>query len=381
MSEAVRRPLQPDSATITAVVRRALLTDAAQLRSWDIVGLTPGAGSATAGIARVSGLAEVNGRLTDWSIILKTLVPGPPAADPTSWNYREREALLYDSGLLEELAGDLRAPRCFGVQQQPDGVTWLWLEDVTEAHVAGWSIERFGQAAYHLGRMNGAYLVDRPLPSYPWLSRNTLRSWTSQFVPWHAQLAEAEEHPLIGPFCDPSLNAGARRLARDREEVLTALARLPQTFQHGDAHKRNLFARVRADGEEETVAIDWAFAGIRAVGEEVESLVSGASMFFEIDHADIDRLSQTCFEGYVSGLRDAGWAGDSALARLGYLGAATLRYSLVPIEVLFMDGDTRDWFSAITGQTFEETILRYQAVRRWGLAQEAEMRALMRRLL
>jgi hypothetical protein len=104
-------------------------------------------------------------------------------------------------------------------------------------------------------------------------------------------------------------------------------------------------------------------------------------MFFEIDHADIDTLSQTCFEGYVSGLRDAGWVGDLDLARLGYLGAATLRYSLVPVEVLFMDADTRTWFCAITGQPFKETILRYQAVRCWGFAQEAETRELMWRLL
>jgi hypothetical protein len=46
-----------------------------------------------------------------------------------------------------------------------------------------------------------------------------------------------------------------------------------------------------------------------------------------------------------------------------------------------MDAGARNWFCSITGRPFEETILRYQAVRRWGLAQEAETRALMHGLL
>jgi hypothetical protein len=275
----------------------------------------------------------------------------------------------------------MAGPSCFGVDEQTDGALRLWLEDVGDIYPAGWPLERFALAAYHLGLLNGAYLAGKELPTHDWFSRDTLKGWIAGFLPRMPRLAEAEADPLIAAYCDASLSAGARRMVGEYASILDALTRLPQTFQHGDAHKGNLLARRRADGADETVAIDWAYAGIRAVGEEVESLISASSLFFGVDHDDVDQLSDECFAGYVDGLRTAGWLGDADLARLGFLGAATVRFTLVPIEVIFMNAHSRDWFCGITGRPFDETMRRYQAVRAWGFAQEAETRDLMRRLL
>jgi hypothetical protein len=57
-----------------------------------------------------------------------------------------------------------------------------------------------------------------------------------------------------------------------------------------------------------------------------------------------------------------------------------LRYAPLPIEVVMLDADSRQWFSGIVGRAFEEWMPRYQDVRSWGLAQEPELRRLLRRL-
>jgi hypothetical protein len=212
------------------------------------------------------------------------------SSEPSAWDWR-READVYPSGLLEDLWGGLGAPSLYAVEERP-GEVRLWLEEIAEAQ-GSWSPDRYELAARQLGRMNGVYLAGRPLPDAPWRSRDTLRSWGDGFAELARGLAQAEQDPVVGPYCVPELGAAARRLQDDRHPVLGGMRRLPHTFQHGDARRGNLLDRDSAGGCE-TVAVDWAFCGIRAVGEELESLVSGASMFFEIEHDQLDELSDRC---------------------------------------------------------------------------------------
>ena len=76
------------------------------------------------------------------------------------------------------------------------------------------------------------------------------------------------------------------------------------------------------------MAVDWAYAGHGAVGEELEQLVVASLYFFE--HAGIapHDLDAACFAGYVAGLREAGWAGDERLVRLGFTADAALRHTV-----------------------------------------------------
>src|SRR3712207_7779326 len=61
----------------------------------------------------------------------------------------------------------------------------------------------------------------------------------------------------------------SRRLWEERERFLTALDRLPQTFCHHDAFRRNLLVRRGPEGEE-LVALDWTQTGHGAVGQELD---------------------------------------------------------------------------------------------------------------
>ena len=78
------------------------------------------------------------------------------------------------------------------------------------------------------------------------------------------------------------------------------------------------------------MAVDWAYAGHGAVGEELVPLVVGSLFFFEAVGIAPRDLDAACFAGYVAGLREAGWAGDERLVRLGFTADAALRYTVGP---------------------------------------------------
>jgi hypothetical protein len=100
-------------------------------------------------------------------------VLGPQADGKTrsDWNFWRREADAYRSGVLAELPGDLAAPRCLAVTDQPDGSVRMWLEEVRDDLGERWPLPRYGIAARHLGHFNGAFLDDRLRPVGPWMAR------------------------------------------------------------------------------------------------------------------------------------------------------------------------------------------------------------------
>jgi hypothetical protein len=82
--------------------------------------------------------------------------------------------------------------------------------------------------------------------------------------------------------------------------------------------------RTNADGQEELIALDWAFCGLGAIGADIAELVGGSTYYFEIEPAQLPEFEETVLDGYSAGLRETGWDGDMRLARLGYLSAIAL---------------------------------------------------------
>jgi hypothetical protein len=185
--------------------------------------------------------------------------------------------------------------------------------------------------ARHLGQFNGAYLAGRALPSEPWLNRGFLRAWMAD--PARVALietiirAKTWAHPLVrAAFPDP-VAARLLRLHTEREGFLAVLERLPQTLCHLDAFPGNLLARRVGTGEEQTIALDWAFVGLAAVGEEVGHLVAWSLMLGDVAVREAESLRAIVLAGYIAGLREAGWPGSAveltrAVTRGAALGAA-----------------------------------------------------------
>jgi len=326
-----------DRATLTPLVRQALSSDTVVVTSWDTDLVYGGASYGSAGgsaIHRVSGSGQDEHETLDWSLILKVLHPPADRGQPSDWDYWRREADAYDSGFLDDLPGGLAAPRCYGVVDQPNGECWIWMEEVadnigsaddivgTDAGAgkdagAKWPLEHYGVVARHLGQFNGAYLTGRPLPSFPWLSLRRLRQRVAQAAPAMAQLTGAQDHPLVRRAYPPDVVDTLLRRWAEREQFLDMLDRLPQTLCHFDAFPRNLFTRRTAGGGEQIVAIDWASVGIGGIGEELTGIVSNTLLWGGVDPAQVKELDDVTFEGYLEGLYDAGWQGDTRPVRFG----------------------------------------------------------------
>jgi hypothetical protein len=138
------------------------------------------------------------------------------------------------------------------------------------------------------------------------------------------QLQESLEHPVMRRVYPPDLVDASLRIWAAREELAAALDRLPRTLCHGDTTRRNLFARRSPDGSEQTIAIDWAGVGTGWIGWEMRQITRSTLLLREVDWADAEELERMVFDGYLVGLRDAGWRGDPRLVRLGLAGENAL---------------------------------------------------------
>jgi aminoglycoside/choline kinase family phosphotransferase len=134
------------------------------------------------------------------------------------------------------------------------------------------------------------------------------------------------EHPLLRSAFPRPITNDVLRLWSQHETLLSTLDHLPRTFCHMDAYRPNLFLRRSAQDANQLVAIDWVFAGIGAIGEEIANLLAASLIWFEYDATEAKGLDEAIFAGYLGGLREAGWHGDAQLVRLGYTFACALRW-------------------------------------------------------
>lgn len=325
-----------DAAALTDKARNALGLPAFQIDDWRCTTLTGHISNpATGGLYRVEGSGRHNTRELPWSLILKVAHLAEDTSqgwgsDLLHFGYWKREALAYQSGVLEALGPNLRAPRCFEVEEQPNGSVWLWLEEISESGPAAWPVARYGLAARHFGQWQGTYLSGRPLPVFPWLRTGWLRSWVEHFEFLTNYLLHPDfwEHPLTRaafpvPVAERLMNLWAERMA-----WIDILDRMPQTLCHFDTWRPNLLAGVGPDGQEQTVALDWQCMGLGPAGE-IGNLLLTALMTLEIKAADAKVLDAAIWENYLQGLLEAGWGGDPRHARFCYTAYPALRWGLV----------------------------------------------------
>jgi hypothetical protein len=341
MGEHVPKLYQLDQATLTLAVRAALKRDSVTVIDWAIQPFGGGASQtlgASFGVFRLTGQAQDQEEIVPWSLVLKILgtVPGSAADDPSSWYYWKPEVWVYQSGILEQLPAGLKAPRCFGVVEQSSHEYWVWFEDVQEAIGRRWPLERYRLAARHLGQFNGAYLAGEPIPMHPWYRPPRTLPYLESARPVIDNLAQISSGPVGGRMLTAHSVERIRRLWAGRERLLGALDRLPRSFGHHDAHRRNLIARKTADGTEETVAVDWSYSGIGAVGVEISLTVASTLRWMEVEASQARVLDQAVFDGYLEGLRAAGWQGDERLARFGYTASAALFAGLGHLGVFLL---------------------------------------------
>ena len=311
------------AADLAPLVAQALHVSSVHVIDWQIAPL--GGGSANyaeggIGVYRLFGAAQTNEGIVHWSIVAKGASGSAQSgsSDPTAPTYWKRETLVYESGLVANLPGELVAAGCFAVIEPSAQESWLWLEDVQET-TTQWTFEQYGMAARHLGQFNGAYLTGHPLPdSLPWMAHGRVRPTLERQEVQVYPPADFAQTPRGSRLVQAGQLERLEQLLACRQALLQAFMRLPLCFCHHDAFRRNLLARNKTDGTAETVAIDWAYAGLGRVGEEAGFLARMSLLWMDVAASDAKPLCDIAYEGYLAGLRDSGWRGDERQVRFGY---------------------------------------------------------------
>jgi hypothetical protein len=316
-------------------MRLVLGSTGARLRSWELeqlpyLSVLPGRA-----LARLAGSADLEtGETARWSAVVKVITPARDHEVSGVPDSGYREVLAYRSGLLAKLPGRFRAPRVYTIDVAGDGRIWLWLEDLHDAYGRNWSFQQFATVAHDLGVFNGHYLVSTPPPVEPWLNQWLRYAWADehaeiQRIPsYRADLERTLHLPDVQHHFGPRVGR-ISQLLDDQSWFVHALSRLPETLCHHDAALANLFAVRAADGRLETVAVDWEKIGPGPIGAEIATLTFGTLRRCEFDGTRADELDSAVFDGYVNGLREAGWRGDVELVRLGYTAAISLRWTVL----------------------------------------------------
>lgn len=249
--------------------------------------------------------------------------------DPSHWNYWRREALFYQSELIAVLAeAGIGSPEPIAVIERSADEIAIWLEDVQGVRGDSWLLEDHCAAARALGRANALAIGLTEASNDLWLSRRFLRSYSHKPVTW--RLLEDDrvwEHPLVSECLGPQVRESGRLLLAERERLLRIMERLPSTLCHLDFWPMNLIRRPSG----EIAALDWAFLGEGAVGEDLGNHVPDSAFDGFVSADTLPRLDRATFSAFTQGLAEAGWGGDPQLARLGVCASAVKYVWLLPL--------------------------------------------------
>jgi len=322
---------------LTPFVQKALGNPNVRITKWKYYIVKGDWTSSKRLVCRIYGRAKVQEEEYPWSIFLK--VPNPTQTHLDVWRREQfqREALLYQSGILDNLPGGISAPRCLGIVEYLDDEPWMWLEDVAGSPSLEWPLEQFKIAAHHFGILQGAFLSGAALPDYAWLDTS---GWLRQELAMSTEripliLEKFQVNPLTRKLYNSEIGERLRRLWADRKVFFEALDRLPMSLCHGDFNYTNLFARYLPDGKNQTVAIDWQYAGLRQIGGDIAGLIADSSIIpVRRKTAEPEEFTELILGGYLSGLEEAGWKDHTRIARFACLARLVLPWNFYLLQSL-----------------------------------------------
>jgi hypothetical protein len=279
--------------------------------------------TATRGIWRVSG--------SSGSAVLK--VAGPPVTtdpakafpagdDPAHWNYWRREAFAYRTGLAATAYAEagITAPALLASSTRADGDVELWLADVSGTAGFDWPVPRLARFAYELGAAQARWAGQ--VPEIPWLSRRWLAQYLAEGPPRLFSVQASDwNHPGIAAWPAP-VRRQLQALWATRQRALAAAQAAERTLCHLDVWPANL-----VDDAGASVLLDWSFAGEGAVGEDAANLILDSCTDGLMDVALLPEIAAAVTDGYVRGLRDAGWPAPADAVRAAIAACGAAKYS------------------------------------------------------
>lgn len=271
---------------------------------------------ATHGVYRVAGRTSDGG---DWSMFCKVLqhprhwdglAQMPPEvarhfADNFPWR---TELELWDPRVQASFPDGLRSPVLHELVELEDDRIAVWQEDVALAPGgAAFDLDRFGRAAYLLGRWNARSTAPEVLGVTDLPVGFALRMYAEQAVPGRGLAPLADDALWAHPWL---AGHGALRadLARAGERIPADLDRLDamvQCLPHGDASPQNLLVPAAGDPAE-LVVIDLSFRTPHPLGFDLSQLLVGLTQAGEVPAAQLPGIAGRILSSYLRGLHDEG---------------------------------------------------------------------------
>lgn len=278
------------------------------------------------GLVLHRGAAETRSGIRNFKLLEKICRVLPMGKEPGSWLYWKREALAYQSGLLDNLSPKLRAPTCYGVAFTDQPSARIFMEALSDPQPE-WADEHHALAAQAIGHLNGVSALP-DINKYTWMAPGRSLSWTDLVADLVEDFESLMENKFMAQWLSGSNFQRTNDLWTKLDILKDAIAKLPKCFCHHDAFKRNMMFINKPDGDQELVLIDWAFAGYGVLGEELSAMVGATLTFKEVDTSDAHRFSELVFENYMIGLRDSGWTGDDNDIRIGFAATTAMMFGL-----------------------------------------------------
>lgn len=342
----------------------------------------------TGGLFCFSGHGQSKEGLRTWKVVLKSIKdPKEWGQNPRGWSYWQREILGFKSGFLAGLPAGVRAPRFYQVTESENGA-WIWMEHIQEMTGKQWSLDYFQRTARQLGISQGKYLHETPLIDQPWLSQYFYRNvwdaegfWSGFMNPTSKE--NAWQSPITQRGFDVRHKSRILQLLAEKERFFDVNDRLPQVLCHNDASRRNfMWSRSSQTGEEELIGVDWAFAGIGALGNDLGALIGTSMFFFEYSPADAETLEAAILDGYLAGLADNRVTIDARLVRLGYLISLSfwMGVMLPGWSAVMLSPDSEFNVQAMYGRKAEDVLAGWVQLESFCLDRADEARALIRHI-
>lgn len=275
----------------------------------------------TGGIFRLRGEVIVGYDKRPWTLIVKAIKrDSPEKDDPWHHNYWKREALVFQSGILDNLPSYIGAVKCYLLEEQLDGSIWIWMEHAKGVPLV--SDRHFARVARYIGQLGGAYLTGAKLPEEEWICKRWLWSWVQGSREYAPDVEDYADR--LSQESDRSIWLWFKKFSSEADSGLNRLNSLPRVLAHQDLSWMNMFLE-EEEGDARLTLIDWQFMSLSGVGEDLAKLF-GVIMSLEVFPLERCRdVQASLFQAYVQGLRQSGWWGDERVARYGFCLAVAMR--------------------------------------------------------
>lgn len=256
------------------VVARLIADDTVDIDSFEIVALKPGVGNPTSlGVYRVSGICHTSKQHDiAYSVVVKHLGDGKPimdASSPLSWNYWEREIVLFESEIAERIPTSIKYPKYLGQTRFKDGTALFWNADLGDLTKSNWTWKLCLEATDLAAQLNAIDSSD--LARFAWLNRTQVEGWL------------VFEEFAMNPFLERVLQLASKnsetksrldsvwRFVTDRSIIERLLSEGRHAFNHSDFNLNNLVPS--SDG---IIVLDWQLAGVGRIGGDAASIFNTA---------------------------------------------------------------------------------------------------------